>query len=297
MILLDGTATAAAIRNELKQAVAALAAQGRRAPHLAAVLVGQNPASVTYVSSKVKACNEAGYRSSLITYTPDVTEAALLQKLQALNADPDVDGILVQLPLPKHIAEHRVIETIVPEKDVDGFHPVNLGRLAQGQPALHPATPAGIIELLRRYNIQTAGKHAVVVGRSNIVGTPISLLLSRNNPTGNATVTICHTKTRDFTYHTRQADIIVMAAGQPQMLKADMVKAGAVVVDVGIHRVPDAGKKSGFRLCGDVDFDAVAPHCSYITPVPGGVGPMTIAILLRNTYAAYAQRTGAPQLG
>jgi methylenetetrahydrofolate dehydrogenase (NADP+)/methenyltetrahydrofolate cyclohydrolase len=290
MILLDGTQTATAIRNELKQAVDALTAQGKRAPHLAAILIGENPASVTYVNSKVKACTEVGYRSSLITYTPQVTEAELLQKLQALNTDPGVDGILVQLPLPKHIAEARVIETIVPEKDVDGFHPINLGRLAQGQPALHPATPAGIIELLKRYGVTTTGKHAVVVGRSNIVGTPISLLLSRNNPTGNATVTLCHTKTPDFTLHTRMADIVVMAAGQPQILKADMVKDGAVVVDVGIHRVPDASKKSGFRLCGDVDFAAVSPRCSYITPVPGGVGPMTIAMLLRNTYQAFAQR-------
>ncbi len=287
MQLLDGTHTASIIRAELKSTVAQLVGNGKRAPHLVAILVGENPASQTYVSSKVKACAEVGIQSTLLHYPVTITQESLLSKLADINNDPLLDGVIVQLPLPKHISEVAVIEAILPHKDVDGFHPINLGRLAQGQPCLAPATPAGIMQLLHRSGITPWGKHCVVLGRSNIVGTPISLMLSRNNQMGNGTVTLCHTKTQDVAYYTRQADILITAAGQPQLIKADMVKAGAVVVDVGIHRVADASKKSGYRLVGDVAFDEVAPLCSYITPVPGGVGPMTIAMLLQNTVDTY----------
>ena len=259
---------------------------GHRPPHLVAILVGDNGASITYVNAKVKACQEIGFRSSLIKYPAEVSQGELLNKIDELNNDPTVDGFIVQLPLPAHIDEKLVTERIRPEKDVDGFHPVNMGRLAMGQGVLLPATPAGIIELLRRYDIATSGKRAVVVGRSNIVGIPVSLLLVGKYPTGNCTVTICHSRTENLAEITRQADILVAAIGSPHFIKGDMVKEGAVVIDVGITRRPDASKKSGFALLGDVDYEQVAPKCSYITPVPGGVGPMTIAMLMKNTLTA-----------
>ena len=257
--------------------------------------MGDNGASITYVNAKVKACQEIGFRSSLIKYPAEVSQRELLDKIDELNNDPTVDGFIVQLPLPAHIDEKLVTESIRPEKDVDGFHPVNMGRLAMGQGVLLPATPAGIIELLRRYDIATSGKRAVVVGRSNIVGIPVSLLLAGKYPTGNCTVTICHSRTENLAEITRQADILVAAIGSPHFIKGDMVKEGAVVIDVGITRQPDASKKSGFALLGDVDYEQVAPKCSYITPVPGGVGPMTIAMLMKNTLTAmkvYAPHSG-----
>ena len=271
MEILDGKKTSAQVREELRREVEQIVSAGHRPPHLVAILVGDNGASITYVNAKVKACQEIGFRSSLI---------------DELNNDPTVDGFIVQLPLPAHIDEKLVTERIRPEKDVDGFHPVNMGRLAMGQGVLLPATPAGIIELLRRYDIATSGKRAVVVGRSNIVGIPVSLLLAGKYPTGNCTVTICHSRTENLAEITRQADILVAAIGSPHFIKGDMVKEGAVVIDVGITRRPDASKKSGFALLGDVDYEQVAPKCSYITPVPGGVGPMTIAMLMKNTLTA-----------
>lgn len=284
MQLLDGKKAAQAIKDELKIDVAQLAAEGKKIPHLAAILVGNNGASETYVGAKVKACEEVGFKSTLIRFEESVSEMKLLQKIQELNTDPDVDGILVQLPLPKHISDEEVINAIDPEKDVDGFHPVNAGKMMQGVPAYVPATPHGIMLLLEHYKIDTRGKHAVVVGRSNIVGRPMSILLGSNTNPGNCTVTVCHSQTKDIKAFCLQADIIVAALGKPEFITADMVKEGAVVIDVGITRVEDAGKKSGFRLKGDVAFDTVAPRCSWITPVPGGVGPMTIAALMKNTY-------------
>ena len=284
MQLLDGKKASDAIRQELKIDTAQLAAEGKKIPHLAAILVGNNGASETYVAAKVKACEEVGFKSTLIRLEEDAGEMKLLDEIKRLNNDPDVDGILVQLPLPKHIKEEEVINAIDPDKDVDGFHPENTGRLLQGKPVFIPATPYGIMLLLAHYKVETKGRHAVIIGRSNIVGRPMSVLLSSNTNPGNCTVTICHSHTADLPAYCRQADIIVAALGKPEFVKGDWIKEGAVVVDVGITRVEDVSRKSGFRLKGDVDFESVAPHCSWITPVPGGVGPMTIAALLKNTY-------------
>lgn len=284
MQLLDGKKAAQAIKDELKIEVAQLAAEGKKIPHLAAILVGDNGASETYVAAKVKSCEEIGFRSTLIRFENDIAAIKLLDKIQDLNNDPDVDGILVQLPLPKHIKESDVINAIDPEKDVDGFHPVNVGRMVQGLPAFIPATPHGIMLMLEHYKVETKGKHAVVVGRSNIVGRPMSILLSSNGNPGNCTVTICHSHTKNLKELCLQADIIVAALGKPEFVTADMVKEGAVVIDVGITRLEDSTKKSGFKLKGDVQFDTVAPKCSWITPVPGGVGPMTIAALMQSTF-------------
>jgi methylenetetrahydrofolate dehydrogenase (NADP+)/methenyltetrahydrofolate cyclohydrolase len=292
MELLDGKVASKAIKDELTLKVAQLLAEGKKVPHLAAVLIGNNGASETYVGAKVKACAEIGYRSTLIRLEDSITENRLLAVIGELNNDPDVDGILVQLPLPKHISDEKVINAIDPSKDVDGFHPENVGRLVQGLPAYIPATPHGILLLLEHYKIDTRGMHAVVVGRSNIVGRPMSILLSANTNPGNCTVTICHSKTRNIAELCRQADIIVAALGQPEFVTASMIKKGAIVIDVGITRVQDPTKKSGFALKGDVKFDEVAPLCSYITPVPGGVGPMTIAALMKNTLTACEERNG-----
>lgn len=284
MEILDGKKAAQAIRDELKMEVAQLAAEGKKIPHLAAILVGNNGASETYVAAKVKACEEVGFKSTLIRFEADLPAGKLLEKVTELNNDPDIDGILVQLPLPKHINEADVINTIDPDKDVDGFHPVNVGKMVQGLPSFIPATPHGVMLLLEHFKVPTKGKHAVVVGRSNIVGRPMSILLSANSNPGNCTVTICHSQTANLKEICLQADIIVAALGKPEFVTADMVKEGAVVVDVGITRLEDSSKKSGFKLKGDVQYDTVAPKCSWITPVPGGVGPMTIAALMKNTF-------------
>jgi methylenetetrahydrofolate dehydrogenase (NADP+)/methenyltetrahydrofolate cyclohydrolase len=286
MQLLDGKLASQAIKNDLKNKVEVLKGQGSKIPHLAAVLVGNNGASETYVGSKVKSCEEIGFRSTLIRLPETISEEELLGAIQTLNYDNDVDGILVQLPLPKHISEEKIINLIYPSKDVDGFHPVNIGRMVQGSQTFISATPYGILLLLQHYKIETKGKHAVVIGRSNIVGRPVSILLSRNDETGNCTVTLCHSYTKNMEEICLQADIIIAALGKPGFLKAEMVKENAVVIDVGITRVEDASKKSGYSVKGDVDFESVSQKCSYITPVPGGVGPMTIAALLMNTYKA-----------
>jgi len=297
MQLLDGQLVSRTIKDSLRMKVAQLTAEGRKVPHLAAVLIGNNGASETYVGAKVKACAEIGYRSSLIRLEDSISENKLLHIIEELNNDMDVDGILVQLPLPKHISDEKVINSIHPSKDVDGFHPVNVGKLVQGLPAFVSATPHGIMLLLEHYKIDTRGLHAVVVGRSNIVGRPMSILLSSNANPGNCTVTICHSHTRHLGDLCRQADIIVAALGRTEFVTASMVKEGAIIIDVGITRVPDASKKSGFALKGDVKFDEVAPLSSYITPVPGGVGPMTIAALMKNTFMACEQRNGSDQVG
>ena len=286
MQILDGKLVSEAIKAQLANKVAELKLTGKKIPHLAAILVGNSPASETYVASKVKSCAEIGYNSTLLRFDAQISEKHLLDNITLLNENADVDGILVQLPLPKHINEELVINTIDPSKDVDGFHPMNVGKMVSGLPTFIPATPYGIMLMLEHYNVATKGKHAVVIGRSHIVGTPMSILLSRNSNPGNCTVTLCHSQTANLTEICRQADIIIAAIGRPNFVTADMVKDGAVVVDVGINRIPDASKKSGSRLIGDVKFDEVAPKCSYITPVPGGVGPMTIAALLKNTYHA-----------
>lgn len=286
MKLLDGKLAAQAVKEELKLQVAQRVAEGKKVPHLAAILIGNNGASATYVAAKVKACEETGFKSTLFRFDATLSEQALLEKIDALNSDPDIDGILVQLPLPPQIKEERIIIAIDPNKDVDGFHPVNLGRMMQGQPGYIPATPYGIMLLLQHYNIDTTGKHSVVIGRSNIVGRPLSILLSGNTAPGNCTVTLCHSKTTQLAKYCQQADIIVAALGKVKFLTSDMVKVGAIVVDVGITRVEDSSKKAGFRLEGDVDFENVSPKCNWITPVPGGVGPMTIAALLKNTFQA-----------
>jgi methylenetetrahydrofolate dehydrogenase (NADP+)/methenyltetrahydrofolate cyclohydrolase len=286
MQLLDGKVLSQTIKAELALEVAQLREKGMKVPHLVAVLIGENPASQVYVQSKIKSCEEVGFKSSLIRRDADTTEAEVLEIVRQLNEDPDVDGFIVQLPLPKHINEEKVTLAIDHRKDVDGFHPINFGRMAQGLPAFLPATPYGIVEILRRYNIETSGKNCVVVGRSNIVGTPISILLSRKGYPGDCTVTLTHSRTKDLPAEVRRADIIVAAIGIPNFVQGDWVKEGAVVIDVGINRVEDASKKSGFRLVGDVDFEAVAPKCSYITPVPGGVGLMTVTALLMNTLKA-----------
>jgi len=292
MELLDGRLASQAIRDSLKLKVAQSITEGRKVPHLAAVLVGNNGASETYVGAKVKACAEIGYRSTLIRLEDSISENRLLGVIDELNNDMDVDGILVQLPLPGHISDEKIITAVHPSKDVDGFHPENVGKLVLGQQAFVSATPHGILLLLEHYKINTAGMHAVVVGRSNIVGRPMSILLSANTNPGNCTVTLCHSRTRNLAEVCQQADIIVAALGRPEFVTASMVKKDTIVIDVGITRVPDANKKSGFALKGDVKFDEVAPHCSFITPVPGGVGPMTIAALMKNTYNACKERNG-----
>jgi methylenetetrahydrofolate dehydrogenase (NADP+)/methenyltetrahydrofolate cyclohydrolase len=286
MILLDGKLLSQNIKAELAAEVAAIKQQGGKTPHLAAVLVGENAASQVYVSSKIRSCEEVGFKSSLVRRDADITEEELLQIVQDLNNDPDVDGFIVQLPLPKHIDEEKITLAIDHRKDVDGFHPINFGRMAQGMPAFLPATPYGIVEILRRYNIETSGKHCVVVGRSNIVGTPISILMSRKGYPGDCTVTLTHSRTKDLPGEVRRADIVIAAIGIPNFVKGDWVKEGAVVIDVGINRIVDETKKSGFRLVGDVDFEEVAPKCSHITPVPGGVGLMTVTALMMNTLKA-----------
>lgn len=286
MQLIDGKAIAAQIKKEIAAEVKEIMAKGGKQPHLAAILVGHDGGSETYVASKVKACEECGFKSTLIRYENEITEDELLAKVEELNNDPDIDGFIVQLPLPRHIDEQKVTEAIDYRKDVDGFHPVNAGRLTIGLPCFLSATPNGIMELLARYNIDTKGKKCVVLGRSNIVGKPMANLMMQKSLPGDATVTVCHSHTENIAEECRRADIIIAALGQPHFLKADMVKEGAVVIDVGTTRVPDATKKTGFRLCGDVDFENVAPKCSYITPVPGGVGPMTIVSLMKNTLLA-----------
>ena len=286
MQLLDGKVVSASIKNDLKIKTETLVNTGKKQPHLAAILVGNSGASETYVANKIKSCKEIGFKSTLKRFDDAVTEQQVLDTISTLNNDEDVDGILVQLPLPNHIDQEKLIQHIAPSKDVDGFHPINVGKLVLGSPTFVSATPFGILLLLKHYGIPTAGKHAVVIGRSSIVGRPISILLSNNTDTGNCTVTLCHSKTKDLKLHCSQADIIVAALGIANFLTADMVKEGAVVIDVGITRVLNPAKKSGFELIGDVDFNAVAPKCSFITPVPGGVGLMTIAALLTNTFNA-----------
>lgn len=290
MQLIDGKATARTIKEEIAAETAQLMKQGLKQPHLAAVLVGHDGGSESYVAYKIKDCEEVGFKSSLIRFEDDVTEEELLKCVHDLNNDPDVDGFIVQLPLPKHISEEKVTLAIDPRKDVDGFHPQNLGLMAMGAPSFVSATPQGIMELIKRYHIETSGKDVVVIGRSNIVGRPMSILLSLKSDPGNATVTVCHSRTKNLTEVCRRADIIVAALGSPAFLKADMVKEGAVVIDVGTTRVPSDKTKSGFKLAGDVAFDEVSPKCSFITPVPGGVGPMTRASLLINTLKAARQR-------
>ena len=286
MTLIDGKTISAQIKQEIAEEVAQIVANGGKRPHLAAILVGHDGGSETYVANKVKACEECGFKSTLIRYETDVTEDELLAKVRELNADDDVDGFIVQLPLPRHISEQKVIETIDYRKDVDGFHPINVGRMSIGLPCYISATPNGILELLRRYNIETQGKKCVILGRSNIVGKPMAMLMMQKAYPGDATVTVCHSRSRDLVKECQEADIIIAAMGQPNFVRSEMVKEGAVVIDVGTTRVPDATKKSGFKLTGDVKFDEVAPKCSYITPVPGGVGPMTIVSLMKNTLLA-----------
>ena len=282
--LIDGKKVASEIKKEISEEVAVLILNGKKVPHLAAILVGNNGSSETYVAYKVKDCEEVGFKSTLIRFGNDITEAELLNKISELNLDDDVDGFIVQLPLPRHISEHKVIETIDPQKDADGFHPVNLGKMVIGLPGYLPATPFGIVELLKRYRIETSGKNCVVIGRSNIVGRPVSILLSQKGM--DASVTVVHSRTKNIQSVVSQADIIIAAIGSPAFVTADMVKTGAVVIDVGTTRIESTETKSGYKLAGDVDFENVAPKCSYITPVPGGVGPMTRVSLLRNTLLA-----------
>ncbi len=285
MILLDGKQTADQVKLEIAEKVKSIVEKGGKRPHLAAILVGNDGASQTYVGHKEKACVQVGFKSTLLRFDATITQEFLISEIKKINEDKDIDGLIVQLPLPKHIDEQAIIEAIDPKKDVDGFHPENVGRMVIGLPAFVSATPDGIMELLARYEIDTKGKHCVILGRSNIVGRPMSNLLSQKSSPGDCTVTMCHSRTKDIKSHTLQADIIVAALGVPEFLKGDMVKEGAVVIDVGITRV-EADTKTGFRLVGDVKFDEVAPKCSYITPVPGGVGPMTIVSLLKNTFKA-----------
>lgn len=289
MTLIDGKATSEQIKQEIAAEVAARISRGEKRPHLAAILVGHDGGSETYVANKVKACEVCGFKSTLIRYEDDVTEETLLSKIDELNNDADVDGFIVQLPLPRHINERHIIEAIDYRKDVDGFHPINVGRMSIGLPCFVSATPAGIMELLRRYGIETSGKKCVILGRSNIVGKPMATLMMQKQTPGDATVTVCHSHSKTLVDECRQADILIAAMGQPNFVKADMVKEGAVVIDVGTTRVPDATRKSGFKLTGDVKFDEVAPKCSFITPVPGGVGPMTICSLMMNTLKAATQ--------
>lgn len=286
MQLIDGKKIADDIKDEIAQVVDQMVSNGEKRPHLAAILVGHDGGSETYVANKVKACERCGFKSTLIRFEDDVTEAELLKTIADLNADTDIDGFIVQLPLPRHINEQRIIEAIDYRKDVDGFHPINVGRMSIGLPTFVSATPFGILELLARYNVATKGKRCVVLGRSNIVGKPVAMLMMQKHQPGDATVTVCHSATENIKEICREADIIIAALGVPGFVTADMVKDGATIIDVGTTRVPDATRKSGFRLRGDVDFDAVAPKCSFITPVPGGVGPMTIVSLMRNTLLA-----------
>lgn len=285
MQIIDGKATAAQIKAEIAEEVKNIVAQGGKQPHLAAILVGHDGGSETYMKNKVLACEACGFKSSLIRFDEDVTEEELLKCVEKLNNDDDVDGYIIQLPLPKHIDEQKIIMAVDYRKDVDGFHPINVGRMSIGLPCFISATPLGIITLLQRYGIETSGKKCVILGRSNIVGKPMAQLMMQKNY-GNATVTVCHSRSTTLKEECMAADIIIAAIGQPEFVTADMVKTGAVVIDVGTTRVPDATRKSGFRLCGDVKYDEVAPKCSYITPVPGGVGPMTICSLMKNTLAA-----------
>ena len=284
--LIDGKAVSAQIKKEIADEVAQIKKNGGKIPHLAAILVGHDGGSETYVANKVRSCEEVGFQSTLIRYEDDVTEEELLRKIEALNNDSEIDGFIVQLPLPKHISSSKIIDAIDYRKDVDGFHPINVGRLSLGLPCFRSATPAGIVELLKRYDIETKGKHCVILGRSNIVGKPIAMLLMQKTNPGDCTVTVCHSRSENLTEICRNADIIIAALGAPEFLKADMVKEGAVVIDVGTTRLPSSVTKSGFKLTGDVAFSEVSPKCSYITPVPGGVGPMTIISLLRNTLLA-----------
>ena len=286
MNIIDGKAISEQIKQEIAAEVAERVARGEKRPHLAAILVGHDGGSETYVANKVKACEVCGFTSSLIRYESDVTEETLLAEIDRLNQDADVDGFIVQLPLPRHINEQRIIEAIDYRKDVDGFHPINVGRLSIGLPCFVSATPNGILQLLKRYNIETSGKKCVILGRSNIVGKPMATLMMQKAYPGDATVTVCHSRSKELVKECREADILIAAMGQPNFVTADMVKEGAVVIDVGTTRVPDATRKSGFKLTGDVKFDEVAPRCSYITPVPGGVGPMTIVSLMMNTLLA-----------
>ena len=290
MILLDGKATSNQIKEEIAIEVQELTANGIRAPHLAAILVGNNGASLTYVNAKVKACAKAGFESTLVTLPVDISEDDLLNEIEKLNTNPEIDGFIVQLPLPKHIDEQKVIMAVNPDKDVDGFHPTNVGKMALNLPTFLPATPFGILELLERYKVDTSGKHVVVIGRSHIVGSPMSILMSQKRAAGNATVTITHSRTKNLKEITLQADIVVAALGIPEFLTADMVKDGVTIIDVGITRITDESKKNGFRLAGDVHFESVSKKSSFITPVPGGVGPMTIAMLMKNTLLAAKRR-------
>lgn len=286
MILLDGKKTAEAIKIQIAQEVKAIIEKGERAPHLVAIIVGENGASKTYIASKEKACSEVGFKSTILRLPAETTQQELLSHIYSINNDSGIDGVIVQLPLPKEIDEEVIINAIDPSKDVDGFHPVNIGKMMLGEPTFVSATPFGIMSLLEHYNIPTSGKHCVVLGRSNIVGRPIANLLSQKSNPGDCTVTLCHSRTKDIKSYTLEADIIIAALGVPEFLKADMVKEGAVVIDVGITRIADSTLPKGYRICGDVAFEEVAPKCSYITPVPGGVGPMTIVSLLRNTLSA-----------
>jgi methylenetetrahydrofolate dehydrogenase (NADP+)/methenyltetrahydrofolate cyclohydrolase len=286
MQLLNGKLLSEKVKQEIAEQVRQIKLNGGKIPHLAAILVGKDGASETYVSSKVKSCKEVGFKSTLIRLDEDVTEQALLAEIHMLNNDDEIDGFIVQLPLPKHIDEQKIVLTINPDKDVDGFHPVNVGRMVQNLPCFLPATPFGILQMIERYQVPTEGKHCVVVGRSNIVGMPMSILMARKAYPGNCTVTICHSQTKNLKEEIQRADIVIAALGRPEFITGDMIKEGAVVIDVGITRVPDLTKKSGFALKGDVKFDEVAPKCSFITPVPGGVGPMTVVSLLMNTLKA-----------
>ncbi len=286
MKIIDGKALSEIIQAEIKAEVDERFKAGLNPPHLAAVLVGNDGASETYVANKIRMCENVGFKSTLFRYDTSITESELMSEIHKLNIDDDIDGYIVQLPIPKHISVHKVIEAILPQKDVDGFHPINFGKMTQQLPCFIPATPKGIMQLLERYNIPTKGKHCVVIGRSNIVGTPMSILLSRNSDPGNCTVTLCHSYTENLKSYTLQADIIIAAIGIPNFVKGDMIKEGAVVIDVGMTRAEDKSKKSGFRLYGDVDFESASKVASYITPVPGGVGPMTIIGLLQNTLLA-----------
>ena len=291
MILLDGKATSNQIKEEIAVEVQKLTASGIKAPHLAAILVGSNGASLTYVNAKVKACAKAGFESTLVKLSEEISEDDLLNEIEKLNTNPEIDGFIVQLPLPKHIDEQKVLMAVNPDKDVDGFHPTNVGKMALNLPTFLPATPFGILELLERYKVETSGKHVVVIGRSHIVGSPMSILMAQKRTAGNATVTITHSRTKNLKEITLQADIIVAALGIPEFLTADMVKDGVSVIDVGITRIADDTKKNGFRLAGDVHFESVSKKSSFITPVPGGVGPMTIAMLMKNTLQAAKNRS------
>ncbi len=290
MILLDGKQTSSDIKDEIAIEVANMKAQGQKVPHLAAVIVGNDGASLTYVNAKVKACERIGFESTLVRLSEEITEEELLAKIDELNTNDEIDGFIVQLPLPKHIDEQKVIMAVHPDKDVDGFHPTNVGKMALNLPTFISATPFGILELLNRYNVETSGKHVVVIGRSHIVGSPMSILLSQKRKVGNATVTLTHSRTQNLKKITLQADIVIAALGIPEFLTADMVKDGVTVIDVGITRIEDASKKRGFRLVGDVAFEEVSKKSEFITPVPGGVGPMTIAMLLKNTLLARQRR-------